>query len=322
LAFVIGQTVGGLIVHLKLFGLTWQPIFLINIPLGLAAIVGALLFLKETRQFNPPPLDLGGVVLCSVALFALVYPLTSGREQGWPVWMILLLSAFPILFWIFLSYERKLARRGGAPLVQVSLLRRPALALGTPIAIGFYTSSGLLLTISVFLHNGLGFDPLRAGLMLLPLSVVYFLSSLLSAAAVRRFGPLVLVFGLILKAAGYALIAAGASGLPLPTLSIGLALVGSGFGMIMPTIVAMIVHGVDAEHAGLASGITMSSLQVGNALGVAILGGIFFTVLGHHQDLAAYRHAFAFSTLCGMAILAVAALLAYRFAQITWRVAA
>jgi MFS family permease len=315
LAFVTGQLVGGFVVQMKLFGLTWQPIFLLNVPIGLAAAIGALRVMKEERHSHTTRLDVGGVLLCSAALFSLIYPLTAGREAGWPPWMFLQLAAFPIIFGLFVAYELRQECRGRAPLIQFGLLRRPTMALGVPIAICFYSTSGLFLTISVYLQEGLKLSPAQAGMSILPLSVAYFVMSLFSAAIGRRLGSYALPAGLLLKLMGLLVVAAAAEAQSLAELKTGLALIGCGYGMIMPTLIGTVVQGVDTHHAGLAAGVVTSSLQIGFSLGVAIVGGIFFGVLGGDLSAAAYAHAFSIAVLSNAVLIAIAGVLALTLAR-------
>ncbi|NJR80299.1 MFS transporter [Sphingomonas corticis] len=309
LAFVSGQVVGGLIVESRPFGLSWQPVFLVNVPLGLAALAGATLALEDTRSPNPQHLDLIGVAISSAALLSLVVPLTAGREAGWPAWCFASLAATPALVAAFVRWEVAVARRGGDPLVRVDLFRRPAMAFGAAIAAAFYTTSAMFMTIAILLQSGEHVAPAKSGLALMPMSASYFAVSLASASLAKRLGSAVTLLGMASQFAGLIVIGMGhgASGLGIPTA--GLVLLGAGFGIIMPTIVGTVVGGVEPEHAGLAAGLVMSSLQVGASTGVAIVGGVFFATLGagQHDD---YRRAFATATFANAALVALGVLAA------------
>src|SRR5262249_49509346 len=111
LANILGQILGGALVSLQPFGLAWQAIFLVNVPVGLAAIVGSAFFLRQTRADHAQKLDFGGVALLSVALGLLVYPLIEGREIGWPIWTFLMLLASPIILLAFIRFEGRLKQR-------------------------------------------------------------------------------------------------------------------------------------------------------------------------------------------------------------------
>lgn len=315
LAFITGQVLGGMLVQMRPFGLSWQPIFLINIPVGLLALGGAFFVLRNSHEARPPKLDLGGVLLSSVALFSLIFPLTAGRQDGWPWWSLTLIGGVPLLTFAFLKWERRVERRGGDPLVRIALFHRPSMAFGVPIAIGFYTTSATFLAIAVFLQNGEHVGSAAAGLTLVPLSIAYLIVALISPSLLAHFGPVILAAALGVKVLGMLVLALAVLHSSSLGMAVGLALMGCGYGILMPTIVGAVVRGVEPEHAGLASGIVMSALQVGAAVGVATIGGVFFCLLGTAVDAASYRHAFVVATLANALIIAGAAALAVMFAR-------
>jgi MFS family permease len=129
-----GQVLGGVLVSTHPFGFAWQAIFLINLPIGLAALVGSMAALPDSRSQHAQKLDLGGVVLLSLDLALLVFPLVEGREASWPAWMIAMLIACPAVLAAFVCFEARLAARGGAPLVTLSLFRHRGSATGLLMA--------------------------------------------------------------------------------------------------------------------------------------------------------------------------------------------
>src|ERR1700761_8472671 len=129
-ANIVGQILGGALVSAHPFGFTWQAIFLINVPIGLAAFIGSLLFLGDSRADHAQKLDIGGVVLLSATLGLLVYPLVEGHESGWPLWIIAMLVASPVALIVFIQFERQLTRLGGVPLVDMSLFQQRGFAIG------------------------------------------------------------------------------------------------------------------------------------------------------------------------------------------------
>jgi MFS family permease len=312
LANIAGQILGGLLVSARPFGLSWQAIFLVNVPIGLIAFVGALFFLADSRAEHAQKLDLGGVVLLSLTLILLVYPLTAGREAGWPAWTFVLLLLSPLALAAFVALERRVGLGGGSPLVDLTLFRQPGFATGVALALVFYMLSAFYLTFSVYLQAGLGLSPLAAGLRTLPFGVGYFLASFAAAALMRRLGPRALTLGFTIQVLGFgaAALAAGDSlpGLLEPALFVA----GLGFGVVMPSVIGAVIGGVDARHAGLASGVVMSTFQIGSALGIAIVGGVFFALLGQAQGLAAHAQAFSLALACNVALLALGGLLSMR----------
>ena len=309
LANIAGQILGGVLVSSHPFGFTWQAIFLINVPIGLIAVVGSLLFLNDSRADHAQKLDIGGVVLLSVTLGLLVYPLVEGRETGWPRWIVAMLVISPVVLIAFIRFERRLTAQGGAPLVDFSLFREPGFAIGIAMALVFYMLSSFYLTFSVYLQGGLHLTPLDAGLRTLPFAFGYFASSFASAGIMQRLGPRALTLGFIIQIIGFSTVLLSVFGVTPGYIEIALLVAGLGYGIVVPSVIKAVISGVDQRHAGLASGMVISTFQIGAALGVAIVGGVFFTVLGSGQDLAAHVHAFAIALGCNVALLVLGGVL-------------
>jgi EmrB/QacA subfamily drug resistance transporter len=309
LANILGQILGGVLVSSHPFGFTWQAIFLVNAPIGLAAFVGSLLFLGDSKADRAQKLDVGGVILLSVTLGLLVYPLVEGREMGWPFWIVAMLVGSPVALIAFIRYERRLIGRGGAPLVDISLFRERGFAVGVAMALLYYMLSAFYLTFSVYLQGGLHLTPLDAGLRTLPFGIGYFLASFASAGIMRRLGPRALTLGVVIQILGFGAVALTVAGVLTGRLEPGLVVAGVGFGIVMPSVIKAVIGGIDRQYAGLASGIVISTFQIGSALGVAIIGGVFFSVLGTGHELVSYSRAFAVALGCNIALLAIGGLL-------------
>jgi EmrB/QacA subfamily drug resistance transporter len=305
LANIAGQILGGVLVSSHPFGFTWQAIFLINIPIGFAALIGSLLFLGDSRADQAQRFDVGGVLLLSVTLGLLVYPLVEGRESGWPMWIVLMLALSPIALVAFVGVERRVTARGGSPLVDISLFRQAGFAIGVAMALVFYTLSSFYLTFSVYLQGGLHLTPLDAGLHTLPFGIGYFAASFAAAGIMQRLGPRALTLGFIVQVLGFGAVILAVMGPLEGYLGTGLVVAGIGFGIVMPSVIKAVIGGVDPRQAGLASGIVISTFQIGAALGVAVIGGVFFSVLGAGQELTAYARAFSVALGCNVALLAI-----------------
>jgi predicted MFS family arabinose efflux permease len=291
------------------FGLTWQAIFLVNVPIGLAALIGGLVFLGDSRSPHAQRLDFGGVALLSLTLGLLIYPLVEGRETGWPLWILGMLLASPVALAAFIRFEARLAARGGDPLVALSLFRNGGFVVGIVMALAFYMLSAFYLTFSVYLQGGLRLTPLDAGLSTLPFAGGFFAASLASSYVMQRLGARTLTLGFALQVLGFGAVIFAADTIPPAHLGIGLICAGVGFGMVMPSVIKAVIGGIDPRHAGLASGIMISTFQVGAALGVAIIGGAFYSALGTRQDPGAYAHAFTLALGCNVALLALGGVL-------------
>jgi EmrB/QacA subfamily drug resistance transporter len=306
---IAGQILGGVLVSSHPFGFTWQAIFLINVPIGLAALIGSLLFLGDSRADHAQRLDVGGVALLSVTLTLVVYPLVEGRESGWPAWMIVMIALSPIALRAFVGFERRVAVRGGSPLVDISLFRQGGFAIGVAMAFVFYTLSSFYLTFSVYLQGGLHLTPLDAGLRTVPFGIGYFAASFAAAGIMQRLGPRALTLGFAVQVLGFGAVALAVMGPLAGYLAAGLVVAGVGFGIVMPSVIKAVIGGIDQRHAGLASGIVMSTFQIGAAIGVATIGGVFFSVLGSGEGPAAYAHAFSIALGCNIALLALGGVL-------------
>ncbi|HEY5300892.1 MAG TPA: MFS transporter, partial [Acetobacteraceae bacterium] len=276
LAAATGQLGGGVLVWLSPFGLGWRAIFLVNLPIGAVAMLGAWLFVPETSATTRPRLDLGGAALISLALACLVLPLSEGRQHGWPVWTLAMLAAAPVLLVAFLLYEERLATRGGMPLVSLSLLRIPSFRRGTLVGTLFFFTSPFYLLFALDRQDGLGLDALHTGLAILPYGIGMFLGPLASAPLLARFRGKLLTIGMSIEVVGYAAIAVAvttrAEGWVLPATIL---LAGFGQGIAMPRLFNVALEDVPPAQGGVAAGVVNSMLQIGAAISVAAIGSLF-----------------------------------------------
>jgi EmrB/QacA subfamily drug resistance transporter len=309
LANILGQILGGVLVTLHPLGLAWRAIFLINVPIGLVDLTGSSLFLAESRAEQIEKPDIGGVLLLSATLGLMVYPLVEGRETGWPAWILVMLLASPLVLIAFVQFEKRVSGRGGSPLMELSLLRKHGFAIGVVMALVFYMLSAFYLTFSVYLQGGLHLTPLAAGFRTVPFALGYFVASLASARIAHRLGARALTLGFALQVFGFGAVILAVTGVLAGYLEAGLACAGLGFGIVMPSIIKVVIGDIERRHAGLAAGIVISTFQIGAALGVAIIGGVFYGTLGAGQDVDSHAHAFALALGCNVVLLAFAGIL-------------
>ncbi|MBY4767242.1 MFS transporter [Burkholderia ambifaria] len=294
LAAVIGQLGGGALISLHPFGLGWRAIFLVNVPIGVLALLGSWRFIPESRPPRGQRIDVPGTVLLSLFLLMLVYPLTHGREAGWPLWMVAcIVGALPMLGALLAVEVRRLAG-GRDALLDVRLLRNPVVALGLTLAFLFYMLSAFFLSYGIYLQGCLNWSPLASGLAILPLGIGFLASPLLMPRLVARFGGYrVLTLGFALLAAGVATTAALAGEYaPGPGFYAGIAAIGVGQGLVLPSVVRIVLAEVDAARAGVASGMVTAMLQIGAAVGAATLGGLFLARLGAQPGALDYVQGF------------------------------
>ena len=309
LSNIAGQVVGGILVSARPFGFTWQAVFLINLPIGIVAVIGSVFFVRDSRVPQAQKLDIGGVVLLSLTLGLLIYPLVEGREIGWPAWILAMLVASVFALIAFIRFEQRLVRRGGSPLVDLSLFRESGFAIGVAMAFVYYMMGSFYLASSLYLQGGMRLTAVDAGMRMLPVGIGYFLASFAAASILNRLGPRALTLGFAIQMLGLIVAILAVSGDLAGGFGVGLLIAGIGFGISMPSIIKAVIGGIDQRHAGLASGIVMSSLQVGGAVGIAIVGGVFFSTLGNGQELPSYAHAFNVSTLCNVVLMALGGVL-------------
>ncbi|MGH2894677.1 MAG: MFS transporter, partial [Solirubrobacteraceae bacterium] len=262
----------------------WRMVFLINVPVGAVAFAGALRYLPHGAAQPGTRLDLVGMALVGLASVAIIYPLIEGRAEAWPAWIFAMLAAGVVLLVAFVAYER---RRRQAPLIELSLLRNRTYMDGIVVALGFFAVfAGLILIVSLFCQVGEGFSPVHAGLTLVPMTAGMVISMVISFALVAKLGRHLLHFGIALSGAGavvLALVVSGATGVSTWALTPALALMGLGAGFVFGQLFDIILAGVAMEEVGSASGLLNAIQQLASALGVAVLGTVFFSRLtaGH-----------------------------------------
>ena len=292
LGTVSGPLLGGLLINANLFGWDWRPIFLINVPVGILALAASAVLVRESRAPSPPRLDPVGVALISAALLLLLYPLVQGRQLGWPAWTFASMAASVPVLAAFVGYERIKARRDGSPLVQLRLFSQRSFSIGIAISLTFFlgvTSFALILTL--FLQIGLGFSALHAGLTFLPFSAGVLVASGAAARLAPKFGRGVTMTGALVMVAGMGglivLVRHYGQAVTTTELLPALIVAGLGMGTVLAPLADILLAGVRKEDAGSASGVFNTSIQLGASIGVAVIGVIFFGLLGTQSGPAA-----------------------------------
>jgi MFS family permease len=313
LAAVAAQALGGALISANFMHLEWRIIFLINLPVVVAVLVFGFPLLPDVRGDNPAPIDKVGMLLCALTLALLIVPLVEGREFGWPWWACAMLVASPLAGVCFWKYEKNYSDRGGVPLISVGLVKMPGLLSGLTGVLFFYVVSAFFLVFSVYLQSAIGLSALETGLVFLPFGVGAFVGPLTTPLAIRAFGRFVPAIGMTLEVAGAVVLAALVASTPgqMPAhipLVIAVGLLGFGQGWALPTLVRAIINRAPASGSGMIAGITNSALQISAALGVAVMGGIFFTVAGASPDSASMAKALTTAMLCVAASLAISAI--------------
>jgi len=280
MAAACGQLIGGLLIHADLAGLGWRSCFLINLPIGLAALALCPRVLPALEGRAGSRLDLVGAALLAAALTLVVLPLVQGRDAGWPLWTLACLVAAPVMAAVFWWQQRTLAARGGQPLVSPSLLAQPAFALGLLVVLNFHAgNASFYFALALYLQQGMNLPPLDSGLVFTAMAVMFFLTSMAAPKLAQWLGSNAIVAGAVLVALGYAALFTLVMRPAQPTVAMMVAVLlvqGVGLGMVMAPMVAAVLAGLPAQHAGVASGVVATVQHVGNALGVALIGMLFY----------------------------------------------
>ncbi|MEV6526663.1 MFS transporter [Longispora sp. NPDC051575] len=296
LSAVCGPILAGSLISADWFGTGWRMIFLINVPLGLVAFLAAWKFMPEGGSPDKPRLDLLGALLVTAGSLALIYPLVQGQEQGWPVWMYVLMASSVPIFALFTWYQ---SRRKDSPLVEPTLLRQRAFTGGLAVFLVFFAAMvGFMLIFGLFAQFGLGYSPLKAGLNMAPWSFGIAIGAVLAGAVLApRMGRRVVHLGLVVMGVGqvgiwftlqhYGTAVTVWNFLPATLLS------GIGMGLAMVPLFDFILAGVSEREVGSASGVLNAFQQLGGAIGVALLGTLFFKDLtgkGHEPTGTDFVH--------------------------------
>ncbi|WP_212004800.1 MFS transporter [Chitinophaga sp. HK235] len=305
-ASVIGQFLGGLLpdTHFAVEG--WRLIFFINVPVGIIALVFALLFLKETPRNTSLKFDYGGVVLLTPALFCLVFPVIQGRELGWPAWSIAMLLAAIILFFLFSRDQQKKLAQGKEPLINARLFHYKDFRIGLYASIFYFlVQESYFLITGVFFQDGLGIPSYTTGTYFVFQGIGYVIASILSVKLIQSYGKKVLVAGVLIMILSFMLhifllVSKEASSF---TFSFVLLLYGVGCGSVLPSLLAFSLKGIPHQFAGAASGTYYTAQQSAIAMGAGIVGGVFFYFTGDSPLLADYLMAYKAAAILSIFML-------------------
>ncbi|QXJ22634.1 MFS transporter [Actinomadura graeca] len=287
----LGPLLGGTLISAGFGGMTWQPIYLLNVVIGVIAFTAAWRLLPESKG-RGGNLDPVGVVLITVALLLVTYPLIEGRAAGWPVWAFAALAAALPALAVFTFWQYRRLRADQPPLVDVRLFHNRAFAAGVGFALVYFAGfTSVFFSLSLWLQIGLGRSALTAGLTILPFAVGGLAGSSASAVATRRLGPAVLRVGTAMVIVGLAaaLLTVHAAGPDVSGLVLlpSLAFAGVGSGLAIAPNTNLVLAAVPIRDAGAAGGVVNTAQRVGAALGVALVGVVLFGSLsGSAADAA------------------------------------
>ena len=288
-ATALGPVVGGLLIALGGPEFGWRLVFFINLPIGITAVVLALAWVREARapeRAQRDKLDVPGAVLLGIAILCVLFPIVefSTLRSGWIFLLLLPGAAFAVLF---LRREARLTAAEGSPLLDLRLFRHPSFTIGvTFILLYFCGSTGLPLVLTLYLQQGIGFEPLQAALAVTSLAVGSAVSAPIAGRLVPRVGRPLVVVGVtlfIIGAAWIAIVVVAAPTLTDPSaiilrLAFPLFLIGVGGGAVITPNQTLSLADVDRRIGGSAGGVLQTSQRVGAAIGQASIGAVFFAL--------------------------------------------
>jgi len=299
LGAIVGQLGGAMLIHWNILNLGWRTIFLVNLPIGLLALLPAMYLLPSddmsSRKIeNRDVVDGFGILLLSISLFLLVVPMIEGPSFGWR-WPVFLAFISGILFfkW-FQLYENRLRGKGRLPLVDFNLFTNRKYSLVLLTGYLYYFCSILFFVFPIYLEKGLNLSVLKTGWSIIPYGIGYFIFPILINLLVKNQGKQMLAYGMATYIIGFSLIIISlSSGAEIGILfRTGLFIAGGGQGISNPSIIRISLSYIDQKNVGLASGLASAVLQLGSTSGIAILGTLFFIVLGKSPAIGEYLIAF------------------------------
>ncbi|HKN98798.1 MAG TPA: MFS transporter [Pseudonocardiaceae bacterium] len=314
---VCGLVLGGVLVSADLFGIGWRSVFFVNVPIGVAVIALVPALVPADRPAGTRKLDLVGLAVSVTAVCLIVLPLVLGHQDGWPAWTFACLAAGVLLAVVFVVVERRTEH----PLMNVSVLRVPGVVSGlVTLAAGMIAYGGFLFAVSLHLQAGIGDSALRAGLTFAPAAAGFGLAGYHWRRLPTRWHHALPTVGYVVGGAGYLAAAAvlGTRHDSSVLIAACLLLFGIGMGGAFAPLMTHLLVNVPPASAADASGLTTTTVQLGQVLGVAVFGSLFLTLAGHpapHASAAAIA-----TTLGWVALLSgLGAVASLALARTVWR---
>nr|WP_315032520.1 MFS transporter [uncultured Chryseobacterium sp.] len=277
-AAAIGQVLGGYLSDTHWFIEGWRLVFFINLPIGIITLWATHRYVTETVKHQNTKFDYTGILILTLALFSLIYPLIQGRESGWPLWSFGLLILSFILFAFFIYNQKTKLGKNENPLIDIRLFQIRDFNIGLiAVLFHFMLHTAYLLLSAVYLQNGLGISALDSGLYFIVPGILFVVSSMMASRLIVKYGKRVLQVGVIILAVAFY----SQMQLWKPGISTGLiiglmGIWGFGNGLVLPSLLNIALKNVPPQYAGGAAGVYSTFQQTASALGVSVIGGVFF----------------------------------------------
>jgi EmrB/QacA subfamily drug resistance transporter len=323
LSAMLGPIASGGLISLNLFGTGWRMIFLVNVPVGLVALIAGGRLLPAGAPAVPGAqggrrgrLDLPGAALAGVAMFLLVFPLAQGHDLGWPSWLFGMLAASVLILAGFAWYQLRRKNAGKQPLVEPSVFSHRSYTMGIVFSIAFIGSlGGIVMIFNVFLQNGMGFTPWHSAVTTAPWAAGAFVGSAVGGITMGRLGRRVLQAGLVVEVAGllgiYAVLHMAGGSVGTLDLLAPMIVGGIGMGMVFVPLFDIVMAGVRPHEMGSASGVLQTVNSLGVSLGVAGIGAIFFALASGAGHVTEYLRAAEWTALATIGLLAISFAVAF-----------
>ncbi|MCT3805654.1 MFS transporter [Elizabethkingia anophelis] len=308
-ASVIGQFLGGLLPELNICGIEgWRLIFIINIPLGGTAFVLSILKLKELPVIKQKSFDIFGLLLLTAFLITLIYPLIVDGESHWPFWSIAMLIFSLLLLFIFYLYEKYRLAKLNPVLIDVNLFSLKEFNIGILAAVFYYIAQDSYFFLNaIYLQSHLNLSSVHVGNMFVLQGIGYFMASLFSVRFVIKYDYKVMLGGSCIMILALVLHICYFTNEHINNILIYfiLFLYGIGCGTMLPSMMTMALRKISSNLTASASGVYLTVQQISIALGVSIIGGIFFHLLGQNGDLLKATVAYHYSTYANILALVI-----------------
>jgi EmrB/QacA subfamily drug resistance transporter len=272
--FALGMGIGPLIGGWLLENFSWHSVFYINIPIIAVGLVGGGYYIENSKSEHPPRLDIPGAVLSVAGLFSLVYAIIRAGAEGWMAAHVLYaFGAAAVLLAAFILWELKVK---GAMLPLHFFKNMSFTGANVALTLVAFGLMGAFFFLGQFLQSVQGYSPLEAGLRLLPMALVSFISAAMSAKVAERIGTkLTVAAGIFIAAGGFFyLYRIAAVDTAYLSIAIAMSITSLGIGMTMSPATNSVMGSIPVSQSGIGSAMNNTTRQVGAALGVAILGSI------------------------------------------------
>lgn len=290
----IGPVLGGVILAVVGPEDGWRWVFLVNLPVGLVAVLLSLRYLTPRRDKEPArDLDAVGALLLGAGVVGLLWPLVS---EQWETVDLVLLVAGLVLLVAFGLWERRVAAHGGTPMVRLSLFRVPGYASSALLALAYFSGfTSIFFVLTLYLQDELAYSPLAAGLAITPFALGSAVTSAVGGRVVSTRGRSVVVLGLVLVVVGVVatdVLLALAAGSPATGwwIAAPLLVAGLGSGLVISPNQTLALEHVPVEQAGAAGGVLQTGQRLGSAVGIAVAGSLYFAGTGSGDTATGVTH--------------------------------